>query len=309
MAREELGFLSSPINGMGILRARTLLGNLRLWDIPRSEQALNAVSQEIGQSPIPGLYLLIDARVEKKIYIGQSEDVNSRIYSHMKAPDVRIKNWQRALIINDGRKSSQSDLNDENIRLVLENYLVNLFKINRYQVVTLTTREPTLSATQITLVKSFKQEINTLLYNMGKITRFLTGRLDDEVYLDEAKKRLIRSGHSVQEWGEKYAMVDQEPVVIRPGSIKPKGWQVTFRGSRSFAQLKMGEGFLFMPRGKLVLLPLREVKEFVLTIDHRAFERDTVDIFLRFEVDRIVLVYKHGEKEITDYSVEPYLEK
>lgn len=37
MAREDLGYWSIPANGLGIVRARTLLGNLRLWDFPRSE--------------------------------------------------------------------------------------------------------------------------------------------------------------------------------------------------------------------------------------------------------------------------------
>lgn len=41
MTREDLGYWSIPTNGLGIVRARTLLGNLRLWDSPRSETALS----------------------------------------------------------------------------------------------------------------------------------------------------------------------------------------------------------------------------------------------------------------------------
>jgi hypothetical protein len=71
--REDLGFQSLPENGLKIVRSRTLLGNMRLWEIPRSEQALETVVEEIGRSPIPGLYVLLDERAEKRAYIGQTE--------------------------------------------------------------------------------------------------------------------------------------------------------------------------------------------------------------------------------------------
>lgn len=307
MQRDDLGFLSSPENGLGIVRARTILGNLRFWDIPRLEQALATMIKEIGKSPIPGLYLLVDERSEKKMYVGQTEDLESRLTTHMKTPEEKIKNWQRALIFNDGRNASQSDLNDENIRLTLENYLVRLCKLNHYRVVTSATRSPSLSAQQITFVKAFEKEINILLSNKGRVSRFISGRQDDEIYLDEVKKVLIRGGYKVNNWGEKYATINDEVAVIRPGSLKPKGWQVTFRGSKSLAQLKNGQGYLLMPRGKIVLLPLKEIAAFVHTADSQAFDRDTVDIFIRFDEDKLALVYKGQEKDITAYSVEPYL--
>ncbi len=304
--RENLGFQSLPENGLKIVRSRTLLGNLRLWEIPRSERALETVAEEIGRSPIPGLYVLLDERAEKRAYIGQTEDVRTRLLIHIRTPEDKIQQWQLAFIFNDGRSASQSDLNDENIRLTLENYLVELFKINKYRVVTSSTRLPSLSPSQKTLCDAFKEEINVLLFNRGRITRFLRGRLDDEVFLDDARKVLVRRGHQVQQWGEKYATVDGQPVIIRPGSEKPKGWQVTFRGSKSLAQLKAGGGYLLMNRGGVVLLPLHEVRDLILSVDTQAFQRDTIDVFLRFEEERIVLVYKNGEKDVTAYSVEPY---
>lgn len=305
MNREDLGFLDNPANGLGIVRARTLLGNLRLWDIPRSEQALQTVIQEIGLSPILALYILID---EKKVYIGQSEDILARLMSHLRTPDPKIKNWQRALILNDGRNASQSDLNDENIRLTLENCLVSLFKINRYQVVTSATCQPSLSSLEYILTSAFRQEINILLSNKGRVSRWLSGKKDDEVFLDEVRKILARKGYRIEDWGDKYASINGKPTIIRPGSLKPKGWQVTFRGSRSLAQLRKGDGYLLMPRGSLLLLPLKEAANFILSIDPTAFERDTVDLFIRFEEEQLLLVYKNGQKEITDFSVLPYVE-
>lgn len=304
--REDLGFHQAPMNGLGIVRARTWLGNLRLWDIPRAEKALNTVLEEIGRPPIPGLYVLLDERAEKRAYVGQTEDLSQRLLSHIRTPEDKIHQWQRALILNDGRSAPQSDLNDENVRLALERYLVDLFKINRYRVVTSATRQPALSPNQHILCNAFKEEINILLYNLRIVTRFLLGRPDDEVYLDEARKILTRKGHEIQQWGEKYATINGQPVIIRPGSLKPQGWQVTFRGSRSLVQLKEGKGYLLMNRGSLVLLPLDVLREFVLSVDPEAFQRDTVDVFLRFDEDKIWLTYKGMEREITDYSVEPY---
>lgn len=45
--RENLGFQSLPENGLKIVRSRTLLGNRRLWEIPRSEQALETIADTI----------------------------------------------------------------------------------------------------------------------------------------------------------------------------------------------------------------------------------------------------------------------
>jgi len=67
--REDYGYLSNPANGLGIVRSRTLIGNLRLWDIPRCEEALDTVVDEIGRSPLPGLYMLFDERTDKKVLI------------------------------------------------------------------------------------------------------------------------------------------------------------------------------------------------------------------------------------------------
>ncbi len=302
----DYGFINNPENGLGIVRARTMLGNLRLWDMPRSEQALKQVIDEIGKSPLPGIYMLFDERSEKKVYIGQTENLEARLRTHMKMPEEKINHWDRVFLINDARNASQSDLNDENIRLILEDYLVQLFKLNRYSVVTSATRVPGLSATQTALSNSFKEEINILLSNKGKITKFIRHRQDDEVFLDEARKILLQRGWKVQKWGASYATINGEIIIIRPGSEKLKGWQVTFRGSKSLKSLKDGQGYLLMPRGKLLMIPLAEIKQFLSSAPESPFERDTIDIFIRFDESKIVLIYKDAELDVTQRSVQPY---
>jgi len=46
MEGRSFGYLENPANCLDIIRARTLLGNLRLWDIPGREEALDIVINE-----------------------------------------------------------------------------------------------------------------------------------------------------------------------------------------------------------------------------------------------------------------------
>lgn len=306
MSERDFGYLDNPANGLGIIRARTLIGNLRLWDFPKSEEALNIIIDEIGNSPIPGIYMLFDEKPDKRVYIGESENLKSRLSTHTKSPEDKIKHWDRAIIISDARNASQSDLNDGNIRLVLENYLVNLFKINKYKVVTSSSRTPSLGSIQKALVKTFKEEIIVLLTRKNKITKILTERGDDEIYNDEVEKLLRRKNFRITEWGKIEAIINDKKTFIRPGSNKSKGWQVTFRGNKpdSFKTcLEKGNGYLLMPRGPILLIPLDILKTLVSSNDEKAFSRDTVDIFIRFEETKILAIYKNAQLDITKTAI------
>jgi len=200
-------------------------------------------------------------------------------------------------------------LNDENIRLILENYLVNLFKINRYKVTTVSSRTPSLSSTQMTLVDAFKEEIVVLLIRKSKISKVLTERGDDEVYNDEVKRILIQKGFRIKSWGKIEAIVNEKTWFIRPGSLKNNGWQVTFRGGKpdSFkSHLERADGYLLMPRGPVLVIPLNDIKNFIVSIDLKAFLRDTIDVFIRFDQNDIILVYKGNELPVSKYATEHY---
>lgn len=309
MANLDFGYMDNPANGLGIIRARTLIGNLRLWDIPRSERALDVIVSEVGVSAVPCIYMIFDEHAEKKVYIGQSENLKSRLSSHIRTPEEKIKHWDRAFIINDGRIATQSDLNDENIRLTLENYLVQLFKINRYKVETSASRVPGLSSIQQILVGSFKEEITILLTRKAKVTKSLREKGDDEVYNDEVYKILIQKGHKIENWGKIEALIDKQNAFIRPGSLKSNGWQVTFRGSKSESFksfLELGKGFLLMPRGPILLIPLNVIRNQIKSIDGNAFTKDTIDVFIRFDEERIILYYKGSELDISQYAIKSH---
>ncbi|NOZ60951.1 MAG: GIY-YIG nuclease family protein, partial [Calditrichaeota bacterium] len=262
--------------------------------------------QHFGNSVI---YMLFYDRGEKKVYIGQSENLKNRLLTHIRTPDAKVKNWDRAVLINDGRNASQSDFNDENIRLTLENFLIQLFKINRYKVITSASRNPSLSSSQKILINSFKQEIVILLTRKTRITKVLTEKGDDEVYNDEVRKLLLRKGYKIAKWGRIEAAINGEPAYIRAGSLKSSGWQVTFRGSKpsSFkTNLQQGKGFLLMPRGPVLLIPLKEIRNHIHSVDSDAFIRDTIDVFVKFEEQEIFLIYKGKKIEISRFALQEF---
>lgn len=307
MDEKDLGYSSEPEDSYGIRRHKTPLGQLRAWVFPRSDIALKAVTDEIGSSSIPGLYILAvkecsESTKPRKVYIGESESVSSRLAKHISDPEPKIKNWRCVILFNDGRGAPLSVLTATQVRLALERYLVQLFKVNRYDVVTASTRTSSLSGEQGTLVNLLQTEVYLFLSKMGLITRPIGGAVDQEVTLEEVKKILLEKGRKITKWGKQYAWVDGQRIIIRPGSKKPAGWQVTFRGN-TLDQLKKGIGFLLMPRGKVVFLPLQVIRSLIDETNPAALTKDTVDIFVRFEENRILLVYKKKQLDITSHTL------
>ena len=282
------------------------LFSLVYWEFPRSNRALGTLNNELGSLDYPSIYVLMETKFNK-LYIGETKSVIKCLTLHISTPQEKIKNWDRAIIINDARNSSHSDFNDENIRLVLEDFLVRLFRINKYKVVTSSSRTPSLSSTQKTLCESFKEEIVILLTNKSKIAKTLRGRRDDERYLDDVKRVLEQGRRNIQKWSNAEAIIGGSKVFIRPGSPKPSGWQVTFRGGKSDSSKSMlaaGNGFLLMPRGPIMFIPMEVIKELVSKIDTNAFKRDTVDVFIRFDDNKIILIYKREEQDVTEFAIE-----
>jgi hypothetical protein len=118
--------------------------------------------------------------------------------------------------------------------------------------------------------------------------------------LDDLQKIITKNGYKIQEFSAYEAIINNSKVFIRPGSKKAKGWQVTFRDV--FKQALQDEnGYLLMPRGKIVMLPLSKIKEII--DDKNSFDRNTIDIFIAFEEERILLRYKKNEIDITEYSI------
>lgn len=300
MSNNDIGYHEDPKNSDGIIRARTTK-QIRSWEIPRTMKALEVLNNELGKIEFPGIYTLFEGK--NKVYIGEAKNIYNRLKTHMANPEDKIKNWGKALVINDGRPATQSDFNDTVVRKALELYLIKLFKANKYAVVA--QGEPQkLNAIQKFLVNSLKEELNFFLLKKNIIIKVLEEKGQEEVFGDELKKILEKSGRKIEEWGRYEALIDGKKVFIRPGSKKPKGWQITFRGRKpeSFIDsLQKGDGYLLVSRNGVLLIPLTEVQKAIL--DKTAYEQDTIDIWIVFAEEKVTLSYKKNTIDVTNFRL------
>ncbi|MGB3459559.1 MAG: GIY-YIG nuclease family protein [Halobacteriota archaeon] len=300
MSNSNIGYQEDPENGEGIIRARTTK-QIRSWEIPRTMKALEVLNIELGRIEFTGIYILFEGK--NKVYIGEAKSIYIRLKTHMSNPEDKIKNWSKALIINDGRPAMQSDFNDTVVRKALELYLIKLFKANKYTVVA--QGEPQkLNAIQKFLVSTLREELNFFLLKKNVITKVLEEKGQEEVFGDELKKILEKSGRKIGEGGRYEAIIDGKKAFIRPGSKKPKGWQITFRGRKpgSFIDsLQKGEGYLLVSRNGVLLIPLTEVQKVIL--DKTAYEQDTIDIWIVFAEEKVTLSYKRNTIDVTKFRL------
>jgi hypothetical protein len=291
----NIGFQEDPKDDVGIIRARLTGGQLRSWEIPRTEKALEVFHVETGKLDFPGIYVLFH---KKRLYVGEAKSLYNRIKEHMSNPKNEIKDWDKAYIISNGRPAEQSDLNDEVVRKTLEHHLINLFKTNKYTVVSQGEHQKH-NPLQKVLASSLIRELNFFLQKKGVIQKLIEESGQEEVLLDELKMILIKKKMVIQHWGKYEATVNGDTAFIRPGSEKSKGWQITFRAGRLQA-LKEGKGYLLVARDGVPFVPLKEIQKI---IDESAYEQDTVDIYVEFVETTAFLKYKDKKINITSYKL------
>ena len=295
MQDDGVGYHEDPKNGNGIVRARTTK-QIRSWEIPRTSKAIEKLNKEMGEIDFPGNYTLFDGM---KVYIGEAGSIYNRLKTHINAPDDKIKNWNKAIVISDGRPATQSDFNDSVVRFALELHLIKLFKANKYHVVS-QGRETSLNPIQRHIANSLIQELNHFLLKKNLINKVLEDEGLEEIFADELKKILIKTGRSIEKWSAYEAKVDGQKTYIRPGSPKPKGWQITFR-DRFLSSLQKGDGYLLVSRNGVLLIPLEAIQK-VIT-DQQAYKQNTIDVYITFTHEKVTLSYKQNVIEVTDLKL------
>jgi predicted GIY-YIG superfamily endonuclease len=296
----QIGYYEEPKNGSGIIRARTSR-QIRSWEFHRSEEALDSLNREWGAIDYPGIYILFEG--EEKVYVGEAKSLYNRLKTHTKTPEEKIKKWNKVLVLSDGRPAAQSDFNDNVIRHAVEYYLIELFKANRYEVVS-QGEQQSLNAGQNSIMVSLIEELNYFLQKKNLIERLLERTHEREVFADELKKILVRKGKTINSWKNKEAIVDGEKVFIRPGSKKPAGWQITFRGRKTGSfidSLAKGRGYILISRNGVLLIPLSEVQKVIE--DRKAYEQDTIDIWINFQGETVTLRYKSKVIDVTKWKL------
>lgn len=297
MLDDSIGFQDDPRNGFQVKRSRTS-ENVRAWEFPRSLGVIDVLKSELGNVPFPAIYMLFERG--DRVYIGEAGNIINRLKQHIQNPSgnvEQVQNWDRAIIINDGRPANQSDINDVVIRRSLEKYLKDLLRDNGYEVVSQASTQQ-LTAIQRNYMKSYRKEIDVLLMKTGVIHKLLDDIEIRKVYLDELEQILLERDFDIQEINSLEARIDGEKYYIRTGSEKSRGFQVTFRG-RTLDALKDGRHNLLMDRDGILMIPLNEIKGF---LPDDAFEdKVTLDIFIRFDENRAKLVYHDMELDVTEY--------
>jgi len=295
MQNNGVGYHEDPKNGNGIIRSRTTR-QIRSWELPRTVKALEKLNAEMEKIEFPGNYILFD---DMKVYVGEAKSIYARLKTHSTTPDDKIKNWKKALVISDGRAATQSDFNDNVVRLALEMYLIRLFKANKYNVVS-QGQEVTLNPIQTHMVTSLTLELNHFLLKKNVITKVLEGAGVEEVFADDLKRLLTNKGKKIQKWGAYEATIDGHKVYIRPGSEKSKGWQITFR-DRFLNSLEKGDGYLLVSRAGVLLIPLKDIQS-VIT-EQQAYKQNTIDIYIQFMPEKVVLAYKADTMDVTGFKL------
>mgnify|MGYP002813967751 CR=1 FL=1 len=294
----DFGYIEYPRDLNGIIKAQISSGKLRSWEFSRDLRTLESLNEEWGKIDFPGVYLLF-CDSKKKVYIGEAKSIKT----HSTTPEPKIADWNRVVIINDGRIASQSDFNETVIRKHFEWYLIELLKLNRYHVVAQGEKQ-TPNSSQKSLIDSIMPELIFLLMKKNVITRgFEDRKEEEEIMPDQLEKILKEKKVPFTDLETKNAKINGEPVFIRPGSKKPKGWQVTIRGKKpgSFIDsLQNGKGYLLMPRGVVLLIPLKEIRKI---IDSEALKQDTVDVWITFGEDKLELSYKDKKIDVTPFKL------
>jgi len=294
---DNFGYEEFPPNGAGIVRAATS-GQIRSWDLPRELKALEVIHDDWGNE-YPGIYLLLDQKT-RKVYVGEAKDLYARLSTHFKTPDEKIKTFDRVIILNDGRSARHSLFNDAVIRKSLEAYLNRLFKINKFTVVS-QAEEQEQNPTQKSKISSLTEELNFLLQKKNLISKLIEAKGQEEILEDELQRLLKKSKHEINKWSAKEAVIGGEKTYIRPGSKKPRGWQITFR-DRFKAALKNGKGFLLIPRDGVLLIPLREIQKVIE--DPASYGQNTIDIYIDFKDDGVTLSYTTNSIKVTQFKLE-----
>lgn len=297
MSEEPLGYVQAPKNSNGIVRSKTT-AQLRAWSLGRSLKQLERINEiEWGKLEYPSIYILFEKR---KVYIGEAKCVYTRTKTHINAPEDKIKNWDSVLIINDGRSATQSDLNDIVVRRCIEDYLIHLFKLNKYVVVSQGSPQQVTSI-QKTIVDNLIYELNFFLQKENLITKLFPKIGQEQVHIDDLEKLVKKAGKKIEKWGAHNAVIDGEDVFIRPGSPKKKGWQITFRDVFRDA-LKSGEGALLVPRGKALFIPFTEIQKVIK--DAEKYNQNTIDIYILFTEEGVTLSYMDKTIDITGFCLQ-----
>lgn len=259
---------------------RVMVERLVLTEFDK-EEAVKKVSQELSGADFGAVYFLINSN-KQEIYIGETADIKNRIKQHCKNSPVKGFEFDKIILIWDGRPIQTSSFNDTTLRKTLEYECINGFKnFSKYEPVNTVSSPSTMSVYQKATINKFKEELLFLLYKLH-----LIDKLPEEIEKSEAltegqiKKLLEKQQFKIQkiDGSQKVINCDKAKIFYRPGSLKALGWQVTMRDTFLKEMFSGEEGIYFLfSRTKPFLIPASFFKK------HLANKKTgvTLDIFIK----------------------------
>ncbi|GEM_PF-2214846 len=230
------------------------------------EEAIKKIEAELHGAAFGGLYLLVDS-ANSQIYIGQSSDVKNRIREHIKRSPVDNFEFDKVIVIWDGRTIETSHFNDETLRKALEAESITCFsEHSRFDTVNTAIADLATNVYQKATIEKFKNELFFLLYKFHLISDLPSEvKLSEQLSTEEIKKILVKYGFTIERLEANTKVVScagGKTVFYRGGSLKPLGWQVTMRDTFLDEMLSGKDGLYFLlSRTKPFLIPASFFKE------------------------------------------------
>jgi hypothetical protein len=276
----------------------------------------------LGIITFPCIYLLLELK-SNRVYIGETSDVRDRISQHKNFPPL---DWEYCVLIWNGRFYGMSIFDSEGLRKRLEFEVNQLFRSYSNLEVVSTAHPIQLEANEESRMQEILDEIIYLfsmvmqpnLINLKCFEDRLKARKkwqisqiplkveENEIDIEKIITLMRQEGLNITELNraEKTFRLNGEICFYRPGSLKPKGYQVTIRGT-FLEHMKLGKGFLLMNRGLVYIIPLKEINEKFGNL--LAPGQDTLDIF--FDLQRGEIVCHDKTISLGDFELEVMLQK
>lgn len=286
------GYTLHPRDSHGVRKGESVPPISFSWLVPRK-----TVQRFLkGLDRYPGLYVLFgDAR---RAYIGETDDLTSRLSQHVKSTPGELGVLKNILAITDCR-TQNSYFSTAEVRKILEQMLINWLPRD-YKLVNVQGKGQRQSTGQSSaIVELLSQDIKKHLLNhkvVPSIPQPGDKCLQPEATVQEAKEILAGKGHKLKFKSAYEGEIDGKLLLSRGGSPKPRGWQVTIRGKWR-QRVANEQGYYLLLRIPLALVPFSEIRKIVPDLT----TNDTVDIF--FDLVEKRLYYRQQSRSISRFLV------
>lgn len=259
------GWEEDPPDGL-ITRARTKLGQLRIWHFQKDGITQVNGLDFAGPLSHPGIYILYQDE-EKSAYIGETSDLRKRLGARYRGGPRELRNWSHVIVLNDGRSYAQSIFTNATLRTFLEKSVIqHISEGGLYHVVNKVKEKPQLSVAIKVIAENLDRE---LLYILEKMRFVKPGvepaTLEEQILHPQLRKMLEKNGYHIKRIVRDRWIVDGKTFFERSGTApraSERGWHITLR-IKPRETIWKEEGALLISRGLGYLIPAKQLKDWL----------------------------------------------